>query len=65
MKIQVWIERENKKMNMEVKDSSTVFDVFKSLGITMSEGIPKVNGKFVPQDYVLKENDGLEIKKVK
>jgi sulfur carrier protein ThiS len=65
MRIEVWIERGNRKRRMDVADGTTVADVMDRLGIVPESVVCLRNGEVVLEDEVLADGDRLRLRPVK
>lgn len=61
MKISIFLERKNKKLDLAVKKGDNLSSIMKRLNINPVAYISTVNGELVTEDYLLKDNDKVEI----
>ena len=61
MKITVFLERENKKLSLSIKQGDTISSIMKKLKINPVAYVSTVNDEIVTEEYSLKENDKVEI----
>ncbi|MEK6861610.1 MAG: MoaD/ThiS family protein [Nanoarchaeota archaeon] len=64
MKVNVFIERERKDVEIELKDNSTVKDLLKILKINPVTVITTINDEVITEDYKLNDKDKIEIHSV-
>ena len=65
MKIDVWVEKENRNESIELGKGARIFDVLEVLGINPETIISMKNGELVMEDEPLKHRDRLELRSVK
>ncbi len=64
MKVKVFIERENKRQSVSLKDNSTAMDLLKSLNINPVTVVLSINKEMVTEDHKLKDKDDVFIHSV-
>lgn len=64
MEISVFIEKDNKNLVVNVKDSSKIKDLAKKLGIKLNTVIIAQNNNLVTEDAELKNKDRIKIMSV-
>ena len=64
MKINVFIERENKKKTLNLKNGSTTLDLLKSLNINPVTVIVSKNKELITEDQKLRNKDEIKIHSV-
>ena len=61
MKIKIFIERTNVKMEIDITNNSKVADLLKSLKINHTSVIVARNDELITEDIELKDNDDVKI----
>ena len=64
MKVNVFVERERKNVEIELKDKSTVKDLLKTLNINPVTVIATKDDEVVTEDYELNDKDKIEVHSV-
>ena len=64
MKIKVFIERENKRKTVDLKNNSSINSLLKELKINPATVITSVNREIVTEDYKIKNKDEIYIHSV-
>ena len=64
MKVNVYIEREKKNVEIELKDKSTVKDLLNNLNINTVTVITTKEDEVITEDYKLNDKDKIEIHSV-
>mgnify|MGYP001619758248 CR=1 FL=1 len=61
MKVNVYVERENKDLNLDIDDSFRVIDLLKKINVNKETVLIVKNNTLVTEDSELKNNDNIKL----